>query len=1321
MIETIVKPSDIQTIGQANDALHILLRCSRKEVLDYLDLIDSEEESYRLIRLLDNGALGQYGNFLAYYAHRRFDTARTYAWKYHTLLEKDRPFLVDHLIQKQLTDEKNNFTSKDTIYLLKVRLHALTMMNRIPAATRTIKEIEANGGTIHADQLAPYLVEMDRLEEAEQTLRDALPLTERATITYVAYADLLAKRGARQEAAEVLREGMKRFPEDVTLQVAYIDHLYTDGAYEEVSHLIPQLLEANPYMRPRNYLVYIQTDTLYRIDRWDELRAWIASYSDVLESTVFDLASLDETGVRNEVKLTPIKQKVNYCVPASIEMILKAAGQEKTQDEVANHIFNRTGSKISTTVDYMKTLGFEAVFFKSTIEALRQLIDLGLPVMLDLMVENSSHVQLIRGYDDRLQILSIQDPNRLEPFYVPYDVFRQFNRMKDGLAIVFIQKDRKHILPELPHEEHEFFREAFSRVDDLDEASEEMIDKFLAFLIRNEEEIYASVLGLSLSNHDKFLPHIDKWRKHVQEKLGMEEQKVALLIANSYMRYGDRESFLTIMKDLKRPSAFSHYLLGVDAYKRDSYADALFHLERSLELDPYQPIAYAYLARCTEEIGRTEDAVDYAETAMYQNEQDDFIVSTYATALLANGQTADALAQFLSLAEADPDNAYYAYEAGRCQLADNEQESVQWFERSIALNQAVPYPYLRLAEIYLEQEDWESAEAVSERGIANVPSEEATYLWLYAGHARAGREAYPSAEQAYKEAAERDPEGHALAFIYEGEAMAKTGRWEQALQSVTTTAERLDSAYYTFRAGAMLFETAESVEEHEIALDVMEKGLLNTDDQVMAFVRRYVDYVENTPAEQRGANVLAELRSRVQDPDLYCYEAFLREQAGEVEKALELLQESLEMNAQNTFPHYRLGLIYKGMEEMDAAIRHFESCLEIEDKFNAAREELFDIYEQLADYQTAKQYAFELLELFPTVCKVERMADWLNEQEKRMVSARLDELEGEVDKDWWYISKSSLLQKREAIQFLSKEESPYIQFRLAKLLVQEKEYKKANEILMKLVEEFPNDESLYPYWAEAMLRSKQNNFGSLPIERLNVPDESRAWISHQLGREIMTFAEPWLEIKDGNYSFFKQLRASTKISPITVYVTTLFKYAFKLEPENASHYVELAKYLWKVDNKQDAKKILALYEYDDFDISRLAGFYSFHDGKRTGKLANFEEALVHFTKITEMHPDYPYGWSWKGDTLLHLGKYDLAKASYDKSLELNPEVEEGHVGLMRVYYFAGFSEKAWGYFCSANEEVQNQWLVEMQDSHMGTDDFVRFIGIRLDEIEEINS
>ena len=43
--------------------------------------------------------------------------------------------------------------------------------------------------------------------------------------------------------------------------------------------------------------------------------------------------------------IVPIVQKDNYCVPTSLEMMLRIWGEKRTQDEIAEFIFDMTGSK----------------------------------------------------------------------------------------------------------------------------------------------------------------------------------------------------------------------------------------------------------------------------------------------------------------------------------------------------------------------------------------------------------------------------------------------------------------------------------------------------------------------------------------------------------------------------------------------------------------------------------------------------------------------------------------------------------------------------------------------------------------------------------------------------------------------------------------------------------------------------------------------------------------------------------------------------------------------------------------------------------------
>ena len=57
-------------------------------------------------------------------------------------------------------------------------------------------------------------------------------------------------------------------------------------------------------------------------------------------------------------------KKDNYCVPTSLEMMLRIWGEKRTQDEIAEFIFDMTGSKFSDTVSYLEELGYEYRYFK---------------------------------------------------------------------------------------------------------------------------------------------------------------------------------------------------------------------------------------------------------------------------------------------------------------------------------------------------------------------------------------------------------------------------------------------------------------------------------------------------------------------------------------------------------------------------------------------------------------------------------------------------------------------------------------------------------------------------------------------------------------------------------------------------------------------------------------------------------------------------------------------------------------------------------------------------------------------------------------------
>ncbi|WP_342510770.1 tetratricopeptide repeat protein [Sporosarcina sp. FSL K6-1522] len=1283
MLTTLRKPSQMVTVKQAIEMIYTLWNGkSHKELRNYLNDIETEEEYYRLIRLLDNGMMNHYANFLAARAHKRFHSARTFAWKCHALLEKGHPMEVETLIEQYLASSEGlKATAKELNSIRRVYLSALVVLNRIPEAEDMVQEIRANGGQLSADQQTPFLTAANRYTEAEQELEAALalPAEQRGDLAHLALADLLSRRGEHLGAIRVLTEGAKKFSDAPVMKIERVEYLYHLGRFEQLLIELRMLNEQNPYHIRKEYFIYLQAELLYRLERWEEFQNWVATHETLLKGTVFGKKTIDSSKPYRAISLKPIKQKVNYCVPASIAMILGTFGVEKSQDEIAKHIFDKTGSRISDTVRYMESLGFLARYFKGSVNLYKPLIDAGVPVLLDLFVENGSHVQVVKGYDDCIGTLEIQDPNSLHSSYVRYERFDTIYRLKDRLSIVFVRPEQAGFLEMLREEEHTFFKGVFRHLHELEESAEEYIDHMIAFLDTYTEERYASILGLTVIQHDKLEPRLERWRTHLWSVLGTEDHDLNLMIANSYNRYGNREKFQEIIGELKKKTPFTQYLLGVEAYKQDRTEEAIAHLKCSLEMDPYQPNAYAYLANCYSDIKNAEKALKFSQAALWQDSSREFSRTAYANALVAADKREEALEQFQSLANDCPTEAYFAYEVGRCYLVQDVQQAVKWFNHSMELDPLAPYPYLRIAEIQMDEEQWQVAEETLLKGInRNIPSDKTGILWLYMGHTHKARNQFIEAEHAFHHAAERDLDKENLAVVYEVQAIIRQGEWERAERVIQQTLEEDFNLDVAFRAGAMMFDEAETKEQHEAAVCRMEVALRQIQEDILQYVRLYVDAIEYTPAMKQGADLLAELRATTDDVDIYCYEAYLRELLGQFDHAEALLKEALELDVASTFPHYRLGLLYKEMGQTDLAIAHFQTCLELEEDFHSAREELVQLYGVGAQVGRAKIYALELLANYPEACNVRQLATWLNNDERREVRNRLIELEGTVGEEWRKLALSAVIPMSEAIDLLQNEESPKLQFQLAKMYMEDEKYKLAFERLRMLISEYPEDESLYPYWAEAIYKAKKHGAITDIIDEMELAVAEKATICRHLAAAFFPYAKEHLESANGRKTWRNKIRGFMKNLNILVMIEELFEATYEYEPDNPDNYWDYGSFLIEIGEYHDAFKELRkfLRKHDDDNIQFKIGVAALYHGFTAEKPPYIQQAKEKFEIVIRRVPAYYHGWDRLAEAHFYLGEYDQALATYQHAVELDAAMPDGYAGIIMCLDYLNRTEEA---------------------------------------------
>ncbi|KAB7705848.1 tetratricopeptide repeat protein [Bacillus aerolatus] len=1301
-------PSQIETVSQLINTIHNLwMLKSIKALRTWLAQIDTEDEYYRLIRLADAGAMYGYSNFLAVMANKRFQSVRTFSWYCFNLLEQGKSLDAETKMKQRLFNEDiDALTTEErrAAYLLLVK--ALCQLHRYKEAAEYIRLIKEEGSFLAPDQIADFYIETNDWARAEQEVMKGLdlPFNQRGDVSWLVYADLLSRQGKHEEALQVLKKGADIFPDQPVFQLEQLRRFRHTGNFLAILEHVERLDKENPFHVNVEYFIYLKAEALYYLEKWKELQGWISRHEALLKNTEFSKRTIQPDGAYQILPIQPIRQKLNYCVPATLSMVLQTAGRTVSQDEIARHVFDVTGSKLTTAIDYMASIGFSSTFFKGTIELYKHFIDAGCPIMLDMLIENNSHVQLVIGYDDRLGVLLVQDPNELETLMISYEEVTNAYRLKDQLSIVFIRDRQKDLLECLNEQDHQFFQQIFFFLEKMEQDAEVVIDEFLAYLAENDREIFASIIGLTMIQHAKAKPLLNKWIEHVKERFGKEDEEVQLLIAHAYYMHDQTgEEFQRVMNHVKQKNAYAHFLLGVVDYQNDQTERAIFHLKRSLEKDPFQPSAYAYLARCYADFSQFQLARQWALVALEQAETDEFTRSTYAVILLEAGAVREALAEFEKLSEDYPNDHYYVYEIGRCYMETGDKRAMKWLKRAIDMNPAVPYPYLHIAEIRMNEEKWERAEAYLRIGAEDsVPEEETGILWLYIGHTRMGREMYDHAEEAYQRAVQLDDDGELLAVVYEAQSIIKQGDWQRAQQVIQRSVNLSENPDMYVRAGAMMIEEAKGDREREVGLDFMEAGMMEG-GELAEHVSMYVDYVEDTPFIHRALSFLQKLRVQYPLSDLYCYEAIFHEHLGNVSLTETLLLEAAALDSRSTFPHYRLGKLYRILEEYKAAEQYLLECLVLNPDFTAAHDELAHLYEEMGNIDKAKKHRFHVFETMPQTCDVGQLAGWMSSSDERQkLKNHLDSLRGTIDEEWRLLALSEVIETEEAIRLLEKEESVELKAKLAALYTRNGQAKEALTLMEALIQEEPDNEVLYEPWIEALYSSKKLLKIEKIIKKMELSPESAAVVYRNSGAALIPYVEA--EAEDEQRGIWRKISGGLKTVGLIGAVVALYEKAIELDPDNPEAYDRLALFYVERDVADDALKVLKRYlaRHEDDSLRFKAAASAMSYGTETGKEKYIKEAQEYLLLLKERRPSDGGVRELLADTFLFLGHPAAAMEEYEILIEKAPYKTEGYVGRILVHLELEQVQEAKQYLEQTPEQMRKrvfEQLKEMAEEH----------------------
>ncbi|WP_035433642.1 tetratricopeptide repeat protein [Bacillus sp. UNC322MFChir4.1] len=1307
-----------------NEIEEIRAKKSFSYIKKYLGEISSEEDFYTLIQLLDEGLMPSYSTFIVRYAHRRFNSFRTLTWFCDDLIDERKSLDAEDLLKEALQKESHAVKKEHLAKAYFVLARCVLEMRRYEEAYTYMKKADELSEIPIFDKWGYfYLFKGDWLK-AEEVLRKGMTFSECADTSTYLLAELYSMKGEHEESLQIITEAMRKFPQVPFFYLEKTKRLYDQKAYDELSKVLREVQKLLPFHSYQPYFSQIWAEFYYMKGDWTTLQTLLENEKSLKDSPYHNALRFTE---KKEVMLSivPVVQKDNYCVPASVEMILKLFGNRKTQDEIAKHIFDGIGSKLSKTVEYVEANGYKSRFFVGTVDVYKKFIDAGVPILLSVDIDHVSHVQLVVGYNDQLQVLYIQDPNFAERILVTYEEFVKQHVNTNYLSIAIVPKEKSELLSLLCEEDDYYFRRIFSLTDQMEFAERDDVENLLRLLHEHKENPYTwlyAIKHLDLQDGKEFVYNCAKRALHAYP----ESDYVKLHTAQCFVRIEELEQAYTVLEQVNHKIAnpFYHFTQGRIAFDESRYDDMIANFRASLQLDPDQPVAWSYMAIGYMYLDDLEQALKYSSIATCRHE-DRFVFVNHALILTDAGHDEEAYEVFTMLLKQYKRDGFVWCERARCaHKLGKIRSAIRGLQVGKELDRQLPLPYIMLADIYeAELDDERKAEEVLLEGMQNDVQSAALYVKL--GDLYLEREQYEKALKMYEGGLQCDEE-EISCHIGISEVYMKQKGYETGKQYIFRLKEQfIEDSDFLINAGKILWNAAidQNIEQKEVesALLIMEEGIVCIQSNFRDALEMYVSQLEDTPLLQRGISFLRTLVEKDNcNIDYLCYLGILQESAGNYKKAIQLYEQATQIT-EDPFPHFRLGEVYKTFEEWDQAKTAYLQCVKQDSTFAMAHLKLAEIYYVEEDLENEQHYMFEGCKNAPLLVNMEHLANISVKTGRHgELITVLNKKKGIISESWRLNSLAYVYgatgdgQKERAYieQALAKGNNhEEILHHYAKILLASDEKEGLNVIEKLILKNVHNEEVYVTYIEELRKRRKSisNSLGDLDILK-----EEKSYVFMYAASALEQRFLEQMEQEEQTGAFFTKIyhrirkRANDVLSFTSI--IDLYETAIRLNQENGAAVQRFAHFYVNGDLIDDAIKTLrkSLGKHWNYEVAHQ--FIMLLLEHADDNEARLQEALRETERILQERPIDASIRMLEGTILLDLqrekegeyilrtlaedvpmmsgsfihlgalynnqGRYREAIAILEKGLAHHPEEDELYIGLGVSHHLNGDTERA---------------------------------------------
>ncbi|MGG4488832.1 tetratricopeptide repeat protein [Metabacillus idriensis] len=1250
----------------------------RKFIRSYKD----ESQLKYFLQVIDASLMEQLGGIMIRDSYRRLKSPLTAIWYCQQLIDENKLIEAEELLKEiekqELTDEW-----KEKLYF--TMASALMGMRRLKAAFQYMKKCDEASSDPAEMLWAYYFLQSGDWDKALKCLEAGKKDEKDGLNAYLLLVQHHALQGDAEQARITLEEGLSLYPDFPKLIVEKIRLCYKQKFWKDMKMAISELHSLTPFHEYKRMAEYYMADSLYEQKEFDKLEVFLAEHIEFNKESHYKNFTGRADHASKTVNFKPVVQKYNYCVPACAEMIFSMFGKRYTQDEIAESVFHATGSKLSKMIEYFEEKEFTSRYFLGNPDILKTMIDLDAAVMINIDYPTTSHVQLLAGYDDNLNVFHVQDPNLRTAHEVSYEDFEQEYGNNGVLSVAVLPEKEADKLNVLSLHEHELAVKLFSMTE---VSNKQLSVDEQAFLKDNLHNMAVAACVI------KYLPGIvaeeilDSAAMYVFEH-SKESEYRSLSAAMAYFSIKNDERALEYLEQLpfKQYLAAYWYAKGRISYNKDDYDGAYEAFKEALKSEPDDHILWGYLALTELNRDRVQEALRYSEIAMDINEDDAFSLINHGLILMEMNEFEKARNLFHSFLKSEKEDGYVWFQRARCDKELGKYKLARrGFQTAIALDPEVPLAYKELSGLYeIVYEDVSKAKEILKQGIAAAKDKQ--MLLHEAGDISERAGELVRARQFFMQAEELDPKDVyariSLAALYKEE-----GKTDQFFKAIHCYYEQFqEDSEFLINAGKLMFAASAEMKEKDshidLALSYAEKGILFADADIGEAIEIYVDLVSETPYSRRGIKFLESLREgKIDEFLLISYIGCLYESEGLLDKAKQYLNQAAALNKEDILPFYRLGEIAFKQEDYREAEKQYKRVLELDPAHEQAMLDLAGIANAREDRKSEKRYLLSAFEADPYCVSVEALLEVLELQPEIEAFKELL-LRANVEKAFLHDALAHIHGKLGNLK--EEEENLNKAFALApaqlqilhhqvKLWMKQGKMKQAKSQLLTLIMENQENKLLYETWIEMMIGTKSMHKLENEIKKMKLAGEEKSIVFMNAAaayeRQMQSMRDAYEEMEEQK-GWLKRFTNFSKMSLKFGTLIGLYEEALKHDRENVTALMWYVEFHLDAGLAEDAIKILEQwlrYQWETDAAFKLAVLYINEFGnvpeKKAVKYLSGACSVIETLLEENEDPDYLVVL---GIALLELGELEESEQALMRAVKIEPAVEKGYFHLARVY------------------------------------------------------